>query len=313
MNHARYDKLQSEYRLIRDCLEGEQAIKDAGALYTPQPDGMSAQNFNNYIARGTFYDAPAMTLRALVGLALRKDPVIKLPARLEPMRLDASYDNAPMSVLIEDMVREVMAMGRYGVLLDFPVAGASVNTVPHISTFEAEAIEDFQTAYVEGRKVLTRVWLASDETYEDAEVSYELILEDSIYKFRRFIRDRNQTHVEVGEEVIPTVNGKALDYIPFLLVSHEGIRPEEVRPPFSGLCRVAISHFRNSCDREHAIFLTSAPTPWISGNLPADRVPTQIGAGALWTLPEGAQCGISRAFTDTPQLPLGDIFHGIGC
>ncbi|AQS48746.1 hypothetical protein BMG03_13790 [Thioclava nitratireducens] len=292
MTYARYDKLQSEYRLIRDCLEGEQAVKDAGRLYTPKPDGMTTANYTAYVQRGCFYDAPAMTLRALVGLALRKDPVIKLPARLEPMRLNATNENAPMTVLIEDAVREGMSMGRFGLLLDFPPAGNSANTVPHISTFDAEAIEDYQTAYVDGRKVLTRVWLVSDETYEEAEVSYELILEDTIYKFRRFIRDQHQTRVDVGEEIIPTVNGKALDHIPFLMVSHEGLRPEEVRPPFSGLCRVAISHFRNSCDREHAIFLTSAPTPWISGSLPADKVTTTIGAGALWTLPEGCQVGM---------------------
>jgi hypothetical protein len=45
---------------------------------------------------------------------LRKDPVIKLPARLEPMRLNATHENASMHVLIDNMVREVMSMGRYG-------------------------------------------------------------------------------------------------------------------------------------------------------------------------------------------------------
>ena len=52
--------------------------------------------------------------RPLVGLALRKDPVIKLPAHLEPMRLNATHENASMHVLIDNMVREVMSMGRYG-------------------------------------------------------------------------------------------------------------------------------------------------------------------------------------------------------
>jgi hypothetical protein len=55
--------------------------------------------------------------RPLVGLAFRKDPVIKLPARLEPMRLNATHENASMHVLIDNMVREVMSMGRYGLIL----------------------------------------------------------------------------------------------------------------------------------------------------------------------------------------------------
>ncbi|MCB1352644.1 MAG: DUF4055 domain-containing protein [Rhodobacteraceae bacterium] len=292
MTRARWDQLQAQYHLIRDCLDGEDAVKDQGQLYVPKPDGMTSANYAHYLDRACFYGAPEMTLRALVGLALRKTPVVKLPPRLEPMRLSATYENAPMDVLIEEMVREVASMGRFGILLDFPAEGASVNTTPHISTFRAETIEDFETAYVGGRKVLTRVHLASDEDWEGSAVTYELILEAGVYQFRRFVRDQHKNRVDVGENHIPLVNGQPLDFIPFIMVSHEGLRPEDVTPPFLSLCKVAISHFKNSADREHAIFLTASPTPWIAGSLSADKVPTQIGAGAVWLLPEGAEVGM---------------------
>lgn len=292
MTRARWDQLQAQYHLIRDCLDGEDAVKDQGQLYVPKPDGMTSANYAHYLDRACYYGAPEMTLRALVGLALRKAPVVKLPPRLEPMRLSATYENAPMDVLIEEMVREVASMGRFGILLDFPAEGASVNTTPHISTFRAETIEDFETAYVGGRKVLTRVHLASDEDWEGSAVTYELILEAGVYQFRRFVRDQHKNRVDVGENHIPLVNGQPLDFIPFIMVSHEGLRPEDVTPPFLSLCKVAISHFKNSADREHAIFLTASPTPWIAGSLSADKVPTQIGAGAVWLLPEGAEVGM---------------------
>ncbi|MFD3191186.1 DUF4055 domain-containing protein [Sedimentitalea sp. HM32M-2] len=292
MTRARWDQLQAQYHLIRDCLDGEDAVKDQGQLYVPKPDGMTSANYAYYLDRACFYGAPEMTLRALVGLALRKAPVVKLPPRLEPMRLSATYENAPMDVLIEEMVREVASMGRFGILLDFPAEGVSVNTTPHISTFRAETIEDFETAYVGGRKVLTRVHLASDEDWEGSAVTYELILEAGVYQFRRFVRDQHKNRVDVGENHIPLVNGQPLDFIPFIMVSHEGLRPEDVTPPFLSLCKVAISHFKNSADREHAIFLTASPTPWIAGSLSADKVPTQIGAGAVWLLPEGAEVGM---------------------
>ncbi len=278
--------------MIRACLDGEDAIKDQGQSYVPKPDGMTTANYTHYLDRACFYGAPEMTLRALVGLALRKDPVIKLPARLEPMRLNATHENAPMHVLIEDMVREVMSLGRFGLLLDFPSSENTANTVPHFSTFVAESIADFETSYVDGKKVLTRVHLASDEQYDGADVTYELILEDTLYKFRRFIRDEQKNRVEVGEEIIPVVNGQALNFIPFILVSHEGLRPEKITPPFLGLCKVALSHFKNSADREHAIFLTASPTPWVAGSITADKVPTAIGAGTVWTLPENTEVGM---------------------
>ena len=123
MKRTSWDRLQGQYHLIRDCLDGEDAVKDQGQLYVPKPDGMSAQNYTHYLDRACFYGAPEMTLRALVGLALRKDPVVKLPPRLEPMRLNATYENAPMQVLVEDMVREVATMGRFGTLNDMVAEG----------------------------------------------------------------------------------------------------------------------------------------------------------------------------------------------
>ena len=303
-----WDRLQAQYHLIRDCLDGEDAVKDQGQLYVPKPEGMSAQNYTHYLDRACFYGAPEMTLRALVGLALRKDPVIKLPPRLEPMRLNATYENAPMQVLVEDMVREVATMGRFGILLDFPADGASANAVPHISTFQAETIKDFSTGFVDGRKVLTCVHLASDEDWEGSDVTYELILEAGVYQFRRFIRDQHKTRVVVGENHIPTINGKPLNYIPFLMVSHEGLRPEHVSPPFLSLCKVAISHFKNSADREHAIFLTASPTPWVAGSIPANKVPTQIGSGAVWTLPEGTEVGMLE-FTGAGVAAMKEIME----
>jgi hypothetical protein len=288
----RTDHLQAHYRLIRTCLEGEDAVKDAGTLYTPRPSAMSVDEYTSYLKRGHFIGAPSMTLRALVGIALRKDPVIALPARLEPLRLSATNDNAPLAILIEDTVREVLAMGRLGLLLDFPTTGTTATTIPHISTFKAESIEEFQTEYVGGKKVLTSVHLASDERFDGADVYYHLYLEDTIYKFRRFILDDKKDRVNVSDEVIPVVGGKALNSIPFCLVSHEGIRPEDVTPPFLSLCKTALAHFCTSCDRRHSLHLTAAPTPWLSGSVPANKVPTAIGAGALWALPEGCQVGM---------------------
>jgi len=250
-----------------------------------------------------------MTLQALVGLALRKDPVIKLPARLEPMRLNATNENAPLSIMIEEMTTEVMSMGRFGILLDFPATGATSTTTPHFATFLAENIEDFKTAYVGGKKVLTHVWLSSDETDDDgSDVHYELILEDTIYKFRRFVIDAKKNRSDVGEEIIPTVNGKALNFIPFIMVSHKGLRPEHITPPFLSLCKVAVSHLKNSADREHSIYLTAAPTPWVAGSIAADKVPTQIGAGALWVLPEGTQVGLME-FTGAGVAAMKELME----
>jgi len=109
-------------------------------------------------------------------------------------------------------------MGRFGILRDLPTEGAAANTAPHFATFNAETIEDFSTGFVDGRRVLTRVHLSSDEQWEDANVTCELILEAGVYQFRRFTRDQHQNRVDVGENHIPMINGKPLTCIPFVMV-----------------------------------------------------------------------------------------------
>lgn len=289
----RRDQRLAQYQKIRDCLEGEDQVKDQGMLYLKRPDAMTAQNYLAYKERAQFYGAAESTLRALVGLALRKDPVIKLPPRLESLRHSATNDRAPLSVMIEQMVREVMAMGRFGLMLDFPRQSATALTAPHFVTWTAETIEDFKVAYIDGQLELTQVILASDESLDGDQIFLDLVLEDGIYRIRRYIEQgANKARTDIEEEIIPTVKGKPLTFIPFIFVSDKNLNPNDEKPPLLDLCNLNLGHYRNSADREHAMFLTATPTPWIAGNVPADKVPTSIGSGTVWNLPEGTQVGM---------------------
>lgn len=288
----RRDQRLAQYQKIRDCLEGEDQVKDQGQLYLKKPDAMTAQNYLAYKERAQFYGAAESTLRALVGLALRKDPVIKLPPRLEPLRHSATNDRAPLSVMIEQMVREVMAMGRFGLMLDFPQNNTTVLTPPHFVTWTAETIEDFKVVYIDGQLELTQVILASDESLDGDQIFLDLCLEDGIYRIRRYVQGANKARADIGEEIIPTVKGKPLTFIPFIFVSDKNLNPNDEKPPLLDLCNLNLGHYRNSADREHAMFLTATPTPWIAGNVPIDKVPTSIGSGTVWNLPEGTQVGM---------------------
>lgn len=287
--------LPQMYRTVRDALEGELQMRSQGAVYVPKLDGLTSSQFDSYLQRGTWYGTPEMTLRALSGLALRKDPVLALPERLEPMKMSAGADGAPLLILIEEMVNEVIAMGRFGLLLDFPSANTNSLTLPHVATYRAESIEDYRVEWIEGRLELTRVVLATDEKFmvgdTAVDVWMELVLEDTIYKARRFYLDKKE-RVDIGDEIIPTVQGKALNRIPFLMVSHKSLRPSDEKPPLFDLCNLAAKHFAQSCDRAHALHLTACPTPFIIGSIHADNKPTSIGSGALWVLPEGSEVGM---------------------
>ena len=70
------------------------------------------------------------------------------------------------------------------------------------------------------------------------------------------------------------------------------LNPKVQKPPLIDLANVNISHYRTSADLEQGNFLTSQPTPYITG-LKADQMGDfPIGSGSMWFLPESSNVGM---------------------
>lgn len=143
---------------------------------------------------------------------------------------------------------------------------------------------------------LTYLTLQEDPGDEDAdEMIRHLAIENGVYVVRRWaIKGKSEAMIE---EVIPTVNGKPLTEIPFVCMSPYDLRVDLEKPPMLDLVDVNISHYRNSADYEHALYLTAQPTPYVTGHLDEASKPKSIGSGSIWYLPEGATAGASNAST----------------
>jgi hypothetical protein len=139
-----------QYYLIRDCIEGEPAIKGyrgtsglGGAyngggsgtfsivpskarLYLPMPNAhdQSPENierYNAYVQRAVFYNVAARTLDGMVGQVYLIDPVYTLPKTLEDIILeDADGQSLSLIQLSKRAVRYTAAFGRSGILTDYP-------------------------------------------------------------------------------------------------------------------------------------------------------------------------------------------------
>lgn len=300
--HRSYARRRQEYDRIRDVIEGELRLKEAGQLYLRRPSGMTSDQYLDYLKGASFYPVAERTLRGMVGGATRNAPILEFPPRLEPMREAATFEGNSMVILIEDALREVMSIGRYAMLLDYPLQTSSPTTAPHVATFDAEHILDWREDLVDGKQRLTMIRLHEDNTdLEDEGVEQHLVLTlEPAYTVKRMHvttrRKADQTvaveEVMVGEPIIPLVNGAPLFEIPICIVSPYNLKADVEKPPFLDLVNVNLAHWRNAADYEHALYLTAQPTPWVAGSIPADKVPTMIGAGAFWQLPEGTTCGM---------------------
>jgi len=302
--HSDYTRRSIQWSRIRDALEGSDQVKGSGEAYLPKPDGMTQQKYDAYKTRAHFFAVAERTLRGMSGLVFRHPAKFELPERLEPLREAATTDGHSLTVMTENVVNELLSIGRYGILVDYPSMNTTATSIPYLATYTAENITDWKVQFVDGMRVLTRVVLKDDfddgdeDVNDDAEQRLELVLnEDLNYEVRRWraagsAKDNTTAAWVIAEQTVPLINGKPLKRIPFVFVNPYDLRPELEKPPMLDLVDANMALYRNSADYEHSLFLTAQPTPWVSGAITSENKPTAIGSGAFWVLPEGSQAGM---------------------
>lgn len=297
MNTSNYSKFytsrQVQWEKVRHVLEGEDMIKEMGVRYLPKPSGMNLNDYKAYRERACFYGVAERTQRQMTGMIMRKDPVVRVPTKLEPMLLNLTNEGQDVLTMLDELMREELTIGRFGILLNH-YEGAGVNDLPHLNTYYAEDICDWRYEWQYGRKVLTRVYLRDqlDNDYNIGQQEMlELTLESGVYtSYRLTWSDTAGTHVR-GPASIPFVQGRALDYIPFYFINPYDMRPEIEKPPFLDLANMNIGHYRNSADYEQALYMTAQPTPWVAGVASDNDKPKTIGPSVIWYLQAEGRAG----------------------
>jgi hypothetical protein len=298
--HRTYQEYREGWDRIRSAIRGQDRIHQEGQMHLPKPEGMTTDGYHAYVKRASFYGVAERTLRGMVGATTRTPPILTLPPRLEPMRDAATFEGNSFDVLLEETMAEVLSIGRIALVLDYPQAGATPGSAPFISTFHAENILDWREQLVDGRQRLTMIRLHENNEDLDDGVEQHLVLSlEPAYTVKRFHVTTRRTgagsitdEVQVDDDLVPQINGSPLWEIPVAIVSPYNLKADTEKPPFLDLVNVNLAHYRNSADYEHALFLTSQPTPWVAGAINEKNKPTQIGSGAFWVLPEGATCGV---------------------
>jgi hypothetical protein len=302
-------RIVDSWRVIRDCMEGEDAIKERGVEYLPIPSGFDNANDKRYLAyrtRASFYAVTERMVLGMLGLARRKEPKKEFIEQMRPVIEGLTYRGRTFDGRLWEEMYEQLSVGRVGTLVDLPPEGEDSDD-PYFTTFKAEEILAWDVDMVGAYPKLVKVRLLdsslSDEDFDtlreaaikdnsDAEFYLDLVLEDGVYVMRRMAaRYSTQTKVrteQILEEVVPTVNGRPLDFIPFSFCNTFDTRPALSKAPMIDLCRLNLAHYRNSADYEHALYLTAQPTPYVVGldnsTLPEDQKLKAIGSSALWTI-----------------------------
>ena len=122
LNHPQYqDDYLNTWVTLRDSYAGSGAIKPAGIRYLPQPSGMRlGDQYAAYRDRASTSGAPQWVTLGITGAIFRREPQLDVPTQLDPQMRNVTRTGLPLRTFAEEVVRETLLMGRYGVLLDFP-------------------------------------------------------------------------------------------------------------------------------------------------------------------------------------------------
>lgn len=345
--------LLMSYYLIRDVIEGEPAIKglipssgeatygtvgyNGGAtdpysiggvlsrarkyLPMPNPEDTSPANeerYRSYLKRAVFYNATARTLAGMSGQVFLRDPIVLIPAELKPMLKDIDGCGLTERQLAKRAVKDVLAYGRCGLLVDFPIADGPVTknvladgtVTPTFTLYYPWDIINWSTAYKNGKLILTQVVLR-ETLAEEGDDGFTMV-EFSQYRVLNLDGPNDTAQVQKyretgnnGAEVTETIflkggDGKPLTFIPFKFIGSESNTVVPNKPPLYDLASVNIGHYRNSADYEESCYIAGQPTPvvsgldqsWVDNNL---KGAVTLGSRKALPLPVGAKFELVQA------------------
>lgn len=279
--HSTYAEYVEVWKKCRDCIKGQRAIREGGETYVPALSLQNPKNYQAYIERGLWYGASARTIESFIGFVFRKPITLaNVPAKAEKWSDDITLSKESLEDFSSRLMEEMLGPGRGGVLVDMPEKSENIVTVadeeknnfrPYFALYEAEQIINWKYRRVNGVRQLSKIWLS--ETYEeDDETGKQVRLlwldgtgEALTYKQTLYRQPEGKTSWVEFKTITPTKNRLPLSTIPFFPFSSKGTKIDIEEPPLDSLFDVNISHFQNSCDREHGVHLSGLPTLVVLG------------------------------------------------
>jgi hypothetical protein len=133
--HAELRTRLADYYDIQTCIDGERAVKREETRHLPNPnptatDPKSQARYANYLRRAVFYNVTGRTHQGLLGQLFLRDPVVEKPNVLDVLDVDADGNAVPLNQIAQRAASFVVAKGRAGLLVDYPMAFNNTNDAP---------------------------------------------------------------------------------------------------------------------------------------------------------------------------------------
>lgn len=300
--HADYSAMATRWNMCRDAAEGEHAVHAAGELYLPKLPEEKPESYNLRRSMTPWFNATWRTISGLRGMMFRKPPVIEVTAALDEAIKDIDLAGTTLQGLAQNVAIEALTVGRVGLLVDYPAEATTGMTRldaerlklrASIAMYKSESIINWREKRINGSTVLSMVVLKENAELP-ADNEFEMVLEERYrvldliegkYRQRVFKCDKNGKDEQIGKDVLPLMNNKPLDYIPFVFIGVDCIGPKVESPPLIDLVTMNFKHYGQATSYERGCFFSGLPSLFVTGHN-SDDTKIYIGGSMANVLPQ---------------------------
>lgn len=319
--HYQFDAWLRKANKCRSFMSGEEVVKDEKTKFLPRLSGQTTTEYNAMLDRTLFYGASKRTKMALSGAVNRKHPVVTMDSQYEDYLKDIALQEIPFNVFAKQATDEVLTTGRFVVCIDWDEGLQR----PYARSYPGESLINFRYANYYGRQILSLVVLEETKEIEsDADpFTIELLtcyrvkaLIDGVYTEQVWVaKDKKANDFVLVEEYVPTRNGKALDFIPVVVLNTSQLGCEFEESMLNDLVSVNIQHYITSADIGTVLHFSALPTltiTGIDGRTLDDGDPIRLGSTNSIILPPGASASVlefSGSSASAIRQHLADLEH----
>lgn len=310
--HPDYLYYKSDWDKIRDVIAGERRVKEQAALYLP-PMGDDETDYTDYISRAVFTNLTARTLSGFIGTVFRRPVKITGLKEIDKKALDRlTPEGMNAHGLAKRIVREILAVGRVGLLCD---RDAAARNAPYAAVYLAENILSWRAEIVEGKEVLKYVLLreildkpnylngATTTARRKKPTSgvelherYRVLALDELGEYTQtlysIVEDTNGQRLVPELTIKPTRNGFPIREIPFWIAGPEGVAYNVQKSPLLDITTLNLAHYRTSAQLEHGRFYTALPIYYVPTDGANEEAEYIIGPSRVWEVSKDTKPGI---------------------
>jgi hypothetical protein len=195
---------------------------------------------------------------------------------------DVDGEGRDIQSVTSECISELLLAGRVGLLVEPKDSRLT------IKLYSRESIINWSSDYI----VLQQEFTTYDEKDRFKQIVQqefiELTISDGVYT-QNVWRKGLRSEYEIVDQIIPTVNGKPLDYIPFVFANALDATDKLTPPVLLPLTDVNLDQYRLSTDLRHGLHWTALPTLFLFGDITDEtgaRRTIKVGAGSSNHIPD---------------------------